>query len=106
MIYSDRLGCENQVGAAASLWERGVKKKMLHYHLGTLEEHTVYEVELVGVILGLHLLNGRTRSCQKGFLGLDNQAVIRCLVNHQAKAGHYLLDIIHSLAEDFLVREL
>ena len=29
---------------------------MLKYHLGTKEQHTVYEAEIVGLILALHLL--------------------------------------------------
>ena len=28
---------------------------MLHYYLGTEQEHTVYEAEGVGLVMGLHL---------------------------------------------------
>ena len=32
------------------------EKHSLHYYLGPLSDHTVYEGEIVGLILALHLL--------------------------------------------------
>ena len=32
--------------------------RSLRFYLGTAQHHTVYEAERVGLIMGLHLLNG------------------------------------------------
>src|SRR6266702_4756810 len=55
-IYSDGSAQNGKVGAAAVLVRPGKKPRTLHYHLGTTEHHTVFEAELVGLILGLHLI--------------------------------------------------
>jgi hypothetical protein len=55
MIYTDGSGCDGGIGAAAVLYRKGVKKKHLQRHLGPDTEHTVYEGELVGILLALHL---------------------------------------------------
>jgi hypothetical protein len=53
-IYSDRSLCDRGVGA--SLYMGNTIWKTLRYYLGTDKEHMVYEAEIVGVIMGLHLL--------------------------------------------------
>ena len=55
-VYSDGSGIDGQVGAAAVLFWRGKEPRVLRYHLGMVADHTVYEVELVGLLLALHLL--------------------------------------------------
>ena len=62
----------------------------LHYHLGKVEEHTVFEAELVGMLLGLQLIkNSRLRNLAHA-VGVDNQAAIKCLTSKMDKPGHYL----------------
>ena len=59
--------------------------KTCRYHLGTSTKHTVYEAELVGIILALFLL--ASLSCQllgSIVIGLDNQASIRALANQES----------------------
>jgi hypothetical protein len=53
-IYADGSTHNGQVGVAAILTRSGKPKRILHYHLGSAEEPTVYEAELVG-LLGIHL---------------------------------------------------
>lgn len=63
-------------------------------HLGSDKEHTVYEGELVGMILAVDLLReegGRGTLA----LGVDNQAAIRATGAFCSKPGHYLMDIFH-----------
>jgi ribonuclease HI len=104
-IYSDGSKQDNGVGAAASLYVGNTLRKTLHYHLGPATDHTVYEAEAVGVLLGLHLLSTLTRRLHRVFAGLDNQAVIQALPNQQTKPSHYLLDKIHDLAIHLQARE-
>ena len=63
-------------------------------YLGTTQEHTVYEAEGVGLLMGLHLLNGLSRHPT-----VDSQAVIKALKSQSSHPGQYLLDAIHSAAE-------
>jgi len=46
-IYSDESDTNGGVGAAAVLYRNGTQQRTLRYHLGTSEQHTVYEAELV-----------------------------------------------------------
>ena len=55
-IFSDGSGLDGRVGAAAVMYRRGREPKVLHYNMGLLTEHTVFEAEAVGVILALHML--------------------------------------------------
>ncbi|KIK81534.1 hypothetical protein PAXRUDRAFT_155910 [Paxillus rubicundulus Ve08.2h10] len=55
-LYSDGSGLEGGISRAAVLRRGGEKKKSLRFYLGKAMEHTVYEGELVGMILALELL--------------------------------------------------
>jgi ribonuclease HI len=91
-LFSDGSGTEGKIGAAAVLIRDGQDPKSLQYHLGTTEQHTVYEGELVGAILAMELLKRERRPAGKVTLRTDNQAVIRGLKHRQTGPGHYLLD--------------
>lgn len=97
-IYSDGSCTDGQVGAAAVLYRNGRRKKTLRYQLGTEEEHTVYEAELVGMSLGLELLRTEP-SADTVTLGIDNQAAIRAIHLTKGKAGHHLVDALHRQVE-------
>ena len=95
-VYCDSSSYEGGVRATAILYKNNCVLKSIQYKLGTPEEHTVYEVELVGIILALHLL--MSLACQlvnTTLIGLDNQAAILALPNQSSKPLHYLLDITH-----------
>lgn len=74
--------------------EEVVKRRRLH--LGSDQEHTVYEAELVGMILAVKMLQeegaGRGGSMA---LGVDNQAAIRSTKAFHSQPGHYLVDQLH-----------
>ena len=62
--------------------------RSLCFYLGTSQEHTVYKAEGVGLIMGLHMLNGL--SCQlthPTVLGSDSQAVMRAVKNQLSHSG-------------------
>ena len=56
-LYSDGSTIDGKVGAAAVMYREGQEVKSLRFHLGSADEHTVFEAEAVGVILSLHLLS-------------------------------------------------
>jgi ribonuclease HI len=101
-LYCDGSGFEDGIGASAVLYINKIEQKSLRYHLGPASEHTVYEGELVGLSLALHLLNSlRFQIHSYTVIGTDNQAAIRALNNQRPHPAHYLLDHIHILAESF-----
>ncbi|KIJ06713.1 hypothetical protein PAXINDRAFT_24420, partial [Paxillus involutus ATCC 200175] len=55
---------------------------------------TVYEGELVGMILATELLKGE-RNVKSVSLGLDNKAAIQATTAFKSGPGHYLMDIFH-----------
>jgi ribonuclease HI len=57
--------------------------------------HTVYEGELVGIILALHLLTFIQSRRQKVKINLDNQAAIISTLGNRSQPAHYLLDAIN-----------
>jgi ribonuclease HI len=66
--------------------------------LGSIEHHTVFEAELVGLLLGLHLI--KTEKTRTSYaLGADNQAVITAVATPSNRLGHYLAN--HFLTSAF-----
>ena len=57
------------------------------------------------VIMALHILIQIEKPIQKVTIGIDNQAVLPGLQNQKSKLGHYLLDKIHDMLEDFQVKQ-
>lgn len=93
-VYSDGSGIDGGIGASAVLYRRNKPTRSLKYYLGSAEHHTVYEGELVGIMLATELL--RTESgITEAFIGVDSQAAIRATVGFRSNQGHYLADMIH-----------
>ena len=98
-VYCDSSGFEGGIGASAVLFINGVEQNSLRYHLGSVFEHTVYEGEIVGLTLALHLLAGLRRQLKSlTVLGTDSQATILALDNQLPRSAHYLLDRVHDAA--------
>ena len=55
-VYTDGSAHNGKVGAAAILCRPGKPDRVLRAHLGIDKHHTVYEAELAGILLGLHLI--------------------------------------------------
>lgn len=77
-IYMDGSGIENKNGAAATTKDRTGKRTSLRYQLGNVSHHTVYEAEIVGLILVTNLANKRNK-LWKLILFSDNQAAIKTI---------------------------
>lgn len=81
----------------------GICKRTLYYQLGSAPEHTVFEAELVGVLLALYLLRTAIHSpISKATIGLDNQAALKAALDQSSKPAQYLIDHIHDLAIDLM----
>lgn len=57
----DGSGIEGRVGAVATMRNKDGRWTAIKYNLGAEEHHMVYEAELVGIILALHLANNRRK---------------------------------------------
>jgi len=89
-VFSDGSALEGKVGAAAILIHKGRHVKTLHYHLGSDKEHMVHEAKLVGILLGMHLLNSRKGKKASAMIGIDNQAAIKAFKSELRNPGHHL----------------
>ena len=90
-VYSDGSEINGGVGAAAVLLRTGQAPRMLHYHLGNDTEHTVQEVELVGQLLGIHLVKTEKAGKTSFALGTDNQAAIKTLKTDLIQPGQKII---------------
>jgi hypothetical protein len=81
---------EGKVGAAAILIHKGRHMQTLHYHLGSDKEHMVHEAELVGILLGMHILSSRKSKKVAAVIGVDNQAAIKAFTSDLRSPGHHL----------------
>jgi ribonuclease HI len=89
-VYSDGSAHDGKVGTAAILRREGKPDRILKLHLGTTEQHTVYEAELVGMIMGLHLIKTERRNGVKCALNVDNQAALVAIKSEMNKSGQHL----------------
>jgi hypothetical protein len=88
-IYLDGSAQDGKVGAVAILIRPGRATRKLHFHLGMTEQHTVFEAEMVGLILGLHLI--KTEKTRTSYaIGADNQAALAAAATPSNRSGHYL----------------
>ena len=97
-IYTDGSDFQGGVGASAVLYKPGVAEPtVLRYHLGAATRHTVYEAEIVGLILGVHLLL-RLLSVSTASCAADNTPCLLAYQNRRPHPAHYLIDqLLHSL---------
>jgi hypothetical protein len=103
MIYTDRSGYQGMTGAAAILYITSTAE--LRYQLGTLKQHTVFEGELVAIILGIHLAKDHLVNCAELNLSIDNQATIKSLKNNCAQPIQHLIDKIKTSIDQLLKEE-
>ena len=89
-IFTDGSRINGGVGAAATLYREGKEVRSLHKHLGPEEHHTVFEAELVGILMGMHL--ALEEKSEHGItICVDNQAAISTTTMAKQMAGQYLV---------------
>src|SRR6266851_5032178 len=89
-IFTDSSALEGMVGAAVILTHQGRHIWTLHYHLGPDAKHTVHKAKMVGLLLGLHMLNSTKYRSLPAIIGIDNQAAIKALASDLRSPGHHL----------------
>ena len=97
-VYTDGSAQEGKVGAAAILTRKNKPDRALHYHLGMEAEHTVHEAELIGILLGIHLINTERKGTTTCVIGVDNQAAIKAFDSDLRKPGHHIAHEILRIA--------
>ena len=97
-LFSDRSGLDGSAGVAVVMYKDGREVKMLWYCLGMLTEHTVFEVEAMGVLLALHMLQTE-QHVKKVTIWLDNWAVLGTLMTCKPKPGQNIIYEVISQVE-------
>lgn len=98
-VYGDGSGVEGGIGAAAVVKSKKGEFDTCRVHLGTESEHTVFEAEVVGLILCLVLIANIPRLCSATAL-VDNQAAIRAVANPRPRPGQHLVRLFHKTLAD------
>ncbi|OJA10385.1 hypothetical protein AZE42_10669 [Rhizopogon vesiculosus] len=92
-IYCDGSGINQNIGAAAVLYcKERPQPRVLRYHLGSADEHTVYESEAVGLTLAAQLISTEDDITFQVSIYVDNQAAIKSGDIFSTNPGHYLID--------------
>ena len=104
-VYTDGSGQDGMASATAVLYKGDAVTKTLKYQLGSLEWHTTYEVELVGLLLGLWLIRQEPEAGSAS-IKADSQAAILALCAHRTGLGSYLLDKIRELSASLRAQSL
>ncbi|RDX52174.1 hypothetical protein OH76DRAFT_1345663, partial [Lentinus brumalis] len=68
----------------------------MRLHLGSTEEHTVYEAEIVGTVLGAELLKTERYTPKHPSIALDSTSAIQASEITRPRPGHYLTDLFHT----------
>lgn len=93
-LFSDGSARNGHVGAAAILRRDGRDKKLSVY-LGPETERTVYEAEVVGMTLAVHLLeNEDLPRAARIYMGVDNQAALRAPNKARPGPGHAMIEML------------
>ena len=92
--HTDSLIIDKKVGAAAVLTRPGKEHRTLHYHLGKSTEYTIFDAELAGLSMGIHLINTEKAARHRTTIGADNQAAINTVQNELSIPNHYLAKYI------------
>jgi len=96
-IYTDGSGLDGNIGAAAVLTRGFHPFKIARHYLGPDTEHTVYEGECVGQLLGLHLLNQLRPhlNISTVSIAVDNQASILAHKSRKPGPGSHIVNHTH-----------
>jgi hypothetical protein len=95
-VFPDGSGLNGNIGAAAIILRPNGNTTTLQYHLGTDQQHTVHESEVVGLLLAAHLLSKEADIVKPISIFVDNQATIKSGDLFQTKPSHYLINLFHT----------
>lgn len=90
-IFTDRSGYEGGIGTSAVATDNKGQEHVRKKHLGSALHHTVFEGEVVGLILALNIIRSIPRTRSVTILA-DNQVAITAPSKPKCQPGRYLLD--------------
>jgi ribonuclease HI len=93
VVFTDRSCIEGGVGAAAVLYRGGVEAQAVRLYMGTEDDHTVFEAELVGAAMGAKLLN--VERGRRYVIAADSQATIQTTRRERAIPAQYIVNALH-----------
>lgn len=89
------------MGAAAVATSHKGQHHTRRHYLGNLSEHTVFEGEVVGIVLALDIIRQEPR-IKKATILLDNQAAIKAVHKQGPQPGQYLIHLFQSELDKLL----
>lgn len=99
-IYTDGSGLDGSIGAAAVLVRTGHEPIKLKFHLGSASEHTVYEGELVGILLAVLIVKKVTPRAATVSINSDSQAAVMALRSYKKGPAQHLVEEINRAVEE------
>lgn len=102
VIFTDGSSHGGGVGAAA-VTSPGNTDDLLRLHLGNSSSHTVFEAEITGTILALHIVREKRRP-RNTIIALDNTATIKALMHPRLQPAQHLLLLFHEELSRTLLR--
>lgn len=101
-VYTDGSIHRDKVGAAAVMYRKGKRTRTLRLHLGAASDHTIYEAELVGLLMGIYMIKTEKKGKTACAIGADSQAAIQALESELTSPGQHLaaefLDLARQVA--------
>src|SRR6202522_577188 len=103
-IYTDGSGKEGHIGAAAVLYHGFRVPRTARFHVGSSNEHTVFEGESIGQVLGLKQFQNTYRNLNgvEVSLCVDSQAAIKRHNSWAKSPADYIFEEIHKLAREIM----
>lgn len=98
-IFTDGSGYKGGIGAAAVLTRTGKELRILRYHLGSEDDHTVYEAEVVGLTLAIQLLATERDVSYPVSILTDNQAAIQAGKENSKHGNRYLSERLSCMSK-------
>jgi hypothetical protein len=101
--FSDGTGQEDNIGALAILYKKGSARTTasLQAFLGPKSKHITYEAEVIGAILATWTIRRTPETIGKMVsLYINNQAVIKALIESRPLAGQHLVNYLRLAAND------
>ena len=93
----DGSAIDGGVRAAATLYHDGVLASTLQKYLSKVNEHTVYEAEVVGIGLRIELIGWEGASLQAS-IAVNSKVAIQAMQPTAVGSGAYIMDRVHGTA--------
>ncbi|KAG8871434.1 hypothetical protein FRB98_000778, partial [Tulasnella sp. 332] len=94
-VFSDGSGLNSHIGTAAIT--TGLTNTTLCYYLGCDSAHTVFEAELVGILLALHIIAHSPPRTRSALIALGDQAAIEAVRDNSAQPRQQIIQEIQRM---------